>query len=466
MKIPALPNWRRRTVILAGSAAVLIWLVITRSLAAYLAGAAPQAALWIDPRNPEALLALADHALNPPASATPAPVNPSGRIAQDHNPAAGRALQPGYAKEAFNVAGQNPSIDLPRIRAWAESAAMNAPLSARALRILGQVASIGNDDRDAAKYMAEAVRLSLHQSVAVYWMMRKSAAAGDYEKAVFYADALLRTNPDMMADVEPLLGHFAEQKASRGVIEAMLKTKPPWRSGFLMSLPRYISDARTPLDLLLTLRTGPAPPAADEIDNYLRFLIRRKFYELAYYTWLQFLPAAQLRTAGFLFNGSFEIAPSALPFDWAISQGSGVSVDIVPRPGDPDSRALQVDFLYGRVDYHSVRELVVLAPGNYRFTAQYNGRLVGPRGLKWRVVCAGDAPTLLGESEMIMDSKATWQDATFTFTVPAAGCPAQYVRLDLDARSASEDLVSGSILFSDLALTRVTDSPPVQETTR
>lgn len=466
MKIHALPNRRRRAVILAGSAALLLWLVITRSLAAYLADVAPRSALWLDPREPEALLVLADRALNPPSSATFVPVDASGRIAQNHDQgAAGRAAESGYANQAFNTVGQNPGIDLPRIRAWAESAAMNAPLSARALRILGQAASIGNDDRDAAKYMAAAARLSLHESIAVYWMMRESAATGDYEKAVFYADALLRTNPDMIADVEPLLVHFAEQKASNGVIKAMLKTNPPWRSDFLKALPRYVSDARTPLDLLLALRTGPMPPAPDEIDSYLRFLIGHKFYELAYYTWLQFLPAARLRTAGLLFNGNFDVAPSGSPFDWAIRQGSGVSVDIVPTSGNY-GHALQVDFLYGRVDYHSVRELVLLAPGNYRFSAQYDGRLVGPRGLKWRVVCAADVQTLLGESPMIMGSKAAWQDVDFTFTVPAAGCPVQYVRLDLDARTASEELVSGSILFSAVDIAHVAAPPPVQETAR
>jgi hypothetical protein len=44
---------------------------------------------------------------------------------------------------------------------------------------------------------------------------------------------------------------------------------------------------------------------------------------------------------------------------------------------------------------------------------------------------------------------------TFTFTVPEKGCDAQYVRLDLDARMASEEMVSGSIFFDDLQISRV-----------
>jgi hypothetical protein len=38
--------------------------------------------------------------------------------------------------------------------------------------------------------------------------------------------------------------------------------------------------------------------------------------------------------------------------------------------------------------------------------------------------------------------------------VPPTGCPAQYIRLDLDARMASEQLVTGSMMFTNLELSR------------
>src|SRR5262249_31434709 len=116
--------------------------------------------------------------------------------------------------------------------------------------------------------------------------------------------------------------------------------------------------------------------------------------------------------------------------------------------------ALLVDFAYGRANYvHDVRQLVMLTPGTYEFKGQYKGQLVGPRGLKWRIVCES-GPTL-EESPMIIGMMPSWRTIAFTFTVPAQDCRAQYVKLDLDARTASEQLVTGSMMFDGLLIPRV-----------
>jgi hypothetical protein len=102
----------------------------------------------------------------------------------------------------------------------------------------------------------------------------------------------------------------------------------------------------------------------------------------------------------------------------------------------------------------------MLTPGNYRFAGKYTGEVVGPRGLRWRVFCAGAAAKPIGESSMIGGVVSAWQDVDFSFAVPAADCRAQYVQLDLDARMASEQLVTGSMMFDQLQISRQGVSRP------
>ena len=107
------------------------------------------------------------------------------------------------------------------------------------------------------------------------------------------------------------------------------------------------------------------------------------------------------------------------------------------------------------MDFSSgLSELVLLPPGDYKLEGKYKMDLVSQRGLKWSVTCA-DATDPVGISGTINGSDSTWKDIEVPFTIPHDGCPAQYVRLDLDARSASEQFVSGAAWFDDLSITRV-----------
>jgi len=479
LSAPFRMGWRVPVLVLSGL--VLTWLVLSRSLAAFLAGAAPQAALWFDGGQSDALVNLADQALTiatvaqlsdePTDQTSPAEEESATgrpRVAEKLSKYFGNLT---HAFSRFETVGRNLNVSRPvvpgdesTVRGWAEAALRTEPLNAGALRVLGQLAEADSDDSEAEKFLRAAERLTLHENYANYWLMRKSSTDHDYKSAVYYADVLLRTNRRSNVYVVPVLAQISEDEAGAPLVKAMLADNPPWRTEFLSALPQSVTDPRTPLNLLLALQNSPVPPKTEDLASYINILVARKFYSLAYYTWLQFLPPEQLRQAGLLYNGSFEAPPSGLPFDWKITPGTGVTIDIVPRPDRTGQRALLVDFQYGRVDYHSVRELVMLAPGTYEFKGEYKGRLIGPRGMKWRIVCANGTVTNGGESPMITGFK-DWQTVVFTFTVPDKGCSAQYAQLDLDARMESEHFISGSILFDDLRISRVSTVPPADGTT-
>ena len=463
---------RLRSVAFAVLGIVLAWQVLSRSLVAYLAETSPEAALRLRSNDPVSLVNISERKLNverpareTPAVGTAAPAGESSRIPSFARYASkiartgpdtpdanqGNVAEPADTTERVPSNAADPLVR-EEIGALARTALARDPLNARALRILGQLADAAEDDQAAARLMQAAARLSLRESVAVYWLMRESFERKDYAAAVQYADALLRTRPQAVTQAMPTLARIAEDKDANGELKKVLARNPPWRARFFSSLLTNITDARTPLDLLLSIKDTSTPPTVADLRGYLNLLIQNKYYELAYYVWLQFLPREQLTGAGLLFNGSFEGQPSGLPFDWVITPGSGVTVDFARRPDEPGQRALLVEFGQGRVDFRGIAQTTMLAPGTYQFRGQYKGQVVARRGLEWRISCLG-ATNPIGKTP-ITGSVADWTEFSSTFTVPDSDCRAQQVRLFLDARSASEQLVSGSMWYDKLYIAR------------
>jgi hypothetical protein len=338
------------------------------------------------------------------------------------------------------------------IRELAETAISADPFNAEALGILGQLAERSGDSATTAPLMEAAARLSIRESYAVYWLMQRAQRENDNPAVLRYADTLLRTRGRAVPLVVPVLAQMAETKDRTNDVTALLKDNPPWRPAFFANLSNNITNARTPLFLLLGLQGTAHPPTNLEISGYINFLIGKKFHELAYYTWLQFLPAEELARISPLYNRSFETTPSGLPFDWVLTQGNGVTTEIRRRTDKVEEHALALEFGQGRSEFPGVTQLTLLGPGSYTLKGQYKGTLVGRRGLVWRVTCAGAQP--LAQSDLLRGSIPQWREFTISFTVPQTGCRAQQIRLDFDARSASERLISGSMWFDELDLRR------------
>jgi hypothetical protein len=452
-------------------AGFLVWETLTRGFAAYLADSSPEKAIYLRPTEATALLNLAEKKLrdlSPKKVELVPPVNNSNseHVLNEVVP------QKDKAQSSANSAQDNlrPETDAgaqtrmrTEIHSLAERALVNDPLNARALRILGQLCVQASDDKCAENFMRAAARRSLFESEAIYWTMVKSYDARDYNATMKYADTLFKTRQQVDAYVMPILGRMAEGADAVGELKRSLEHNPPWRLDFFSRLSGVISDARTPLELLLSLKSAGAPPTTAELHDYLNFLVSRKFYNLAYYTWLQFLPPEQLIKVGNLFNGSFEFDPSGLPFDWVWSETPGATIKIVMPPDQEKERALNVSLGPGRVHFPGLRELIMLPPGNYRFQGQYKGNIVATRGLLWRIACADKQGEPIGESQLVGGQNETWQDFGFSFAVPKDDCSAQYVTLASGARSPSEEFISGTIWFGDLKLVNESVVAPSKE---
>jgi hypothetical protein len=463
-----------RVPIVIGLSLLLTWEVVTRTLVAYLAYTSPEVAYWLR-ATPTVLLNLADDKLNADAD-----TKVVGSVLSPDNAAQERSYAKGIqkAQEIAQPSDTPPSsdraassskdlseADYKQVRSWAKQALHQDPLNARALRILGQIAEHSSDYERTEALMHGAAQRSLQESLAIFWMMRESYRNKNYPEAMRYADILLRTRPQLSQYVYPMLGRMAENVSASGELKRVLAENPPWRTGFFNALPSNVNDARTPLDLLLSLRNTATPSTDAERRSYLEALVQHKLYEIAYYSWLQFLPQDQLRKTGHLFNGSFASTPSGSPFDWEYTKGAGVNVKFAQRSDQEGKPALLIEFGPGRVVFGSgLSQLVLLPPGNYKFEGKYKADLVSERGLQWSVTCA-DTTSPVGVSNTMNGSSAVWKDIDLAFTIPDDGCTAQYVTLNLDARSASEAFVSGAVWYSDLSITGVKDTasvPPEQ----
>jgi hypothetical protein len=419
-------HWWRRVVMLSIVGLTLCWLVISHSLVSYLSTVAPEMALKIRANHSQSLLRLVEDELR--------------MIVDD-----GDKTPPNSARLS--------SSRTKALRENAQTALIAAPLSARAYRVSGQIAELEGSAPKAERFMYAAVRRSLNERIAVDWMMRQCADRKSHQATAYYADILLRSTPGVTAYVTPVLAQMAEDSAGKSEIKKLLATKPNWRRTFFSQLGASLTDARTPLDLFLSLKDSSAPPATEELNSYQSFLFRHKLYDLAYYVWLQFLPPNALVSAGFLFNGDFENKPSGSPFDWQTRPGANVIVDFLSRPHNASNHALVVDLGPGRVEFRGVTQTIMLPPGDYVFKGSFMGEIHGPRGVQWSARCM-DGRATLGQSKMILGSFPDWRTFEFPLIVPENDCSAQIIELKLAARSPSEKLAFGAIWFDNFSISR------------
>jgi hypothetical protein len=413
------------------TAAGLALLVVSHSLAAYLANVNARFP-WLTNSQPAILLNDAEGSIASAANSRPSS-DTSGAEAAPNSSV--------------------PDANLRRIRALASAALILEPLSARALRILGQAAT---DPENTRRFMDAAVTTSIQETIAALWLMEFNLEHKNYAEAARFADLVLRSQPGIAAYVIPTLSRIAETEG-RSEVYKILAANPPWRRLFFEQMGAGISDARTPLQLLINLKTSDAGPSSEEVQSYLALLLRAKLYDLAYYTWLMFLPEEQLSTTGLLANADFKFPLSGQPFDWAVKGGEGIRIGIDLEPDNSKKPALHLSFLGGRVGDHKVSQKLTLSAGKYRMSGRQKGDFVGSRGVRWQVSCLDNPnspPIALGP---MLSGAMRWAPFEFLIDVPAKGCPAQEVSLSLDARSASERVVSGHIWLDDLNIQPFSD---------
>lgn len=448
-------------------AAGLVWLVVTYSYAASLAASDPEASLRIRVTAP-ALLNLAERRLS---AMQKAGASGAGVAAGQLPEAADRRAGSGDDRDRIGVLADLASRRFSRAQAPPETgpitprppekeelyqmvreALRREPLNARAFRLLGELSEGHAPRSEVAHLMRMAVRRNLHEPTAVLWLLNDALAEKSYADVLTYADILLRTEVRLHAHAIHALAKACEDSKGLELVLEAMRANPRWREAFVVGVSQYVSDARIPLQILVGLKDTAHPPTARELAPYFDLLLRNQLHDLAYYTWIQFLPPEQLVRVVIPFNGDFETPPSGSPFDWSIPSSPNAIAGIVSLPPPAGGKALRVEFGLGRIAFAGVRQLVLLPPGDYAFSATYTASINGRRGLVWALACIDGKE--LGRTPMMLGSVPKPTPIQFAFTVPEAGCRAQQLRLFHDSRSASEQFVSGWSNQQDVRIAR------------
>lgn len=342
--------------------------------------------------------------------------------------------------------------DLANAAVFAAAALRAEPLNARAVQRLARIAQARGDKEKGEALMRIAGAALKRDLFAQAALLDLALQAGDAEAAVAQIDVLFRGQHPNAWD--PLLGALVPTLTLPQLAEPFarrLAAQPPWRTWLLTGLASKSADYDGLAQLYAALRQSPAPPTEAEWRPLLTRLVSAGRLEQAYVTWLDTLQPERLADAALFYNADFRYGVSNLPFDWVVTPAPEALVRAAP--GDDGTGLLIVDFFGGRIAFQHIAHLLVLPPGRYAFSGRQRAeRLENGRGLRWRLACRDDPQGALAETPLLAGD-SPWAPFTASFTVPEA-CPAQILLLELPARVAREQDVSGAIAYAGLAITK------------
>jgi tetratricopeptide (TPR) repeat protein len=345
-----------------------------------------------------------------------------------------------------------PDGNLDAAKEWAQRALRSYPLSARSLTLLGLIAERKGDQKSADALMQISGAWTWRDQTAQAWLFNRETGRGDYPRALLHVDALLRLDPQPQTELFPTLSFFTTNPQAFKALTSFLSTSPPWRTWFLSELSARLANQARLVQLYAALNETENPPTNEELRPYLNRLIKDGDFEKAYKIWQARLPSEQRGNVIQPFNHDFDIPVDGLPFNWSLETSPEADIRIMPSVDGDRKRALRVQFSGARVRFANVKQLMLLPAGDYTFSGRVKTEeLRTSRGLWWRIFCANDPGKTLANTELVSGTMP-WIDFTVELQVPAVGCSAQWLQLELPARIDSELRIEGQVWYQDLRI--------------
>lgn len=328
-----------------------------------------------------------------------------------------------------------------------------------ALLLLARDAEGRDSFDEAARVYAAAYQLApldrdvLHAASAFF------LARGRASEALVLLGRLVEHYPATRESAFPVIVAMLASKEQDSALDALTARDPEWLGALIVSSCQRGVDPALLLPVFLK-RVSSASAKPAEAACLVERLRRAGRWSEAYQVWLNTLPRERLNEIGFIFNGSFEFAPSGVGFDWMptrqLEREAGHSVEMARSTGGAGRRSLKVSFNGKRQLGSPIAQYLALAPGAYQLAGlgRSDGMRVG-RGVHWTVRCVNEAIAgpVLASSERFTGS-SEWRPFQFALTI-APACRGQVLQLEAVGVEESAAYITGAAWFDDLALREV-----------
>jgi hypothetical protein len=363
---------------------------------------------------------------NPPAAAQIAPNHPATRI--------------GMAMLEFQLRGGRVT---PQVQAGALAALGDHPLAEEPFLLEGVATLARGDGKRGEALLEEAKRRNPRNRMARLLLLDRYLRTERPVKAAAELGVLTVLIPRTGEVLIPQLAKMVTDPKTAGTLRGALNNNP----GLLHAVLSRLASDGTSADTILSLaaQAGPPPPGVDTqwqgilVNN----LAKQGQAERAYKLWQEFgkVPAAEVGKG--LYDPDLKGLPGSAPFNWRLVAGAEGVAEKASGGG------MQVGY-YGRVNAELAEQLLMLKPGRYRLQFQAEGDAKGENSkIVWSLSCQGSKASLV----QLPLTGITYAPRMITagFTVPSAGCGAQWLRL---AGAAAEFPAEQSVTIRNLRIVK------------
>lgn len=303
----------------------------------------------------------------------------------------------------------------PGTLAAVRAAVQRSPLDARAFLVLGHQKLLDGEAEPAVRTLEAGQRLDPRNRLIHLLLLDRYLRTGRYADAARQFAVSSRLVGPAQAAIAKAMAQMSIAPDTREPVRRTLADDPALERQVLLTL----AGSDTPPATIFAIASPAAQADAGNAGSWGRALIvrlvARQQYAAARGVWRSVYGLNAAAVAAPVYDAGFQDLPGAPPFNWTrVASGLGAA--------DLLGGTLSVNY-YGRDTGELAGQLLVLAPGAYRFAVTVEGARTGTGpSLAWSLRCANGTKAEL----MALPAPATGTPHRIAagFAVPA-GCPAQ-----------------------------------------